>query len=90
MIPGLGKMARGVDTGKAEKDLARIEAINSMTRQERHNPNLLNARRRQRIAQGSGTSVADINRFLKQYAQMKKMMKKLTGGMRGLRLGLPI
>ena len=91
MIPGLGKMARGVDTGKAEKDLARIEAIiNSMTRQERHNPNLLNARRRQRIALGSGTSVADINRFLKQYAQMKKMMKKLTGGMRGLRLGLPI
>ncbi len=91
MIPGLGKMARGVDTGKAEKDLARIEAIiDSMTRQERHNPNLLNARRRQRIAQGSGTSVADINRFLKQYAQMKKMMKKLTGGMRGLRLGLPI
>jgi len=92
MIPGLGKMARGVDTGKAEKDLARIEAIiNSMTRQERHNPNLLNARRRQRIAVGSGTSVADINRFLKQYAQMKKMMKKLTGGMRGLRgLGLPI
>ena len=91
MIPGLGKMARGVDTGKAEKDLARIEAIiDSMTRQERHNPNLLNARRRQRIALGSGTSVADINRFLKQYAQMKKMMKKLTGGMRGLRLGLPI
>jgi len=90
MIPGLGKMARGVDTGKAERDLARIEAIiNSMTRQERHNPNLLNARRRQRIALGSGTSVADINRFLKQYAQMKKMMKKLTGGMRGLRLGLP-
>ena len=91
MIPGLGKMARGVDTGKAEKDLARIEAIiNSMTRQERHNPNLLNARRRQRIALGSGTSVTDINRFLKQYAQMKKMMKKLTGGMRGMRLGLPI
>jgi signal recognition particle subunit SRP54 len=91
MIPGLGKMARGVDTGKAEKDLARIEAIiNSMTRQERHNPNLLNARRRQRVALGSGTSVTDINRFLKQYTQMKKMMKKLTGGMRGLRLGLPI
>jgi signal recognition particle subunit SRP54 len=90
MIPGLGKMARGVDTGKAEKDLARVEAIiNSMTRQERHNPNLLNARRRQRVALGSGTSVADINRFLKQYAQMKKMTKKLSGGMRGLRLGLP-
>lgn len=91
MIPGLGKMARAVDTGKAEKDLARVEAIiNSMTRQERHNPNLLNAGRRRRIAVGSGTSVADINRFLKQYAQMKKMIKKLAGGGRGLRLGLPI
>ena len=87
MIPGLGKMARGVDTGKAEKDLARIEAIiNSMTRQERQNPNVLNAGRRRRVALGSGTSVADINRFLKQYAQMRKMMKKLTGGIRGLRL----
>jgi signal recognition particle subunit SRP54 len=87
MIPGLGKMARGVDTGKAEKDLARIEAIiNSMTRQERRNPNVLNAGRRRRVAIGSGTTVADINRFLKQYAQMRKMMKKLTGGIRGLRL----
>ncbi|HSD11049.1 MAG TPA: signal recognition particle protein [Candidatus Binatia bacterium] len=91
MIPGLGKMARAVDTGKAEKDLARVEAIiNSMTRQERQNPNILNAGRRRRVALGSGTSVADINRFLKQYAQMKKMMKKLTGGGRGLGIGLPI
>jgi signal recognition particle subunit SRP54 len=91
MIPGLGKMARGVDTGKAEKELARVEAIiNSMTRQERQNPNVLNANRRKRIALGSGTSVADLNRFLKQYAQMKKMMKKFAGGARGLRLGLPI
>jgi signal recognition particle subunit SRP54 len=92
MIPGLGKMARAVDTGKAEKDLARIEAIiDSMTRQERRNPNVLNAGRRRRIALGSGTSVADLNRFLKQYAQMKKMMKKFTGGMRGMRIpGLPM
>jgi len=92
MIPGLGKMARAVDTGKAEKDLARIEAIiDSMTRQERRNPNILNAGRRRRIALGSGTSVADLNRFLKQYAQMKKMMKKFTGGMRGMRIpGLPM
>jgi signal recognition particle subunit SRP54 len=90
MIPGLGKMARAVDTGKAQRELARVEAIiNSMTRQERHNPNLLNAGRRRRIALGSGTSVADLNRFLKQYTQMKKMMKKLTGGGRGLRLPLP-
>jgi len=91
MIPGLGKMARAVDAGKAEKDLARVEAIiNSMTRQEQQNPNILNAGRRRRVALGSGTSVADINRFLKQYAQMKKMMKKFTSGGRGLGIGLPI
>ena len=91
MIPGLGKMARAVDAGKAERDLARVEAIiNSMTRQEQQNPNILNAGRRRRIALGSGTSVADINRFLKQYAQMKKMMKKFTSGGRGLGIGLPI
>jgi signal recognition particle subunit SRP54 len=84
-------MARAVDAGKAEKDLARVEAIiNSMTRQEQQNPNILNAGRRRRVALGSGTSVADINRFLKQYAQMKKMMKKFTSGGRGLGIGLPI
>ena len=89
MIPGLGKVARAVDGDKAAKDLARIEAIiNSMTRQERRNPNLLNGGRRRRIALGSGTSVADINRFLKQYTQMKKMMKKFAGG--GLLSGLPL
>lgn len=88
MIPGLGKMAKQVDQGKAEKDLARVEAIiNSMTGEERRKPAVLNASRRRRIALGSGTSVADINRFLKQYEQMRKMMKKLTRG--GLPAGLP-
>jgi signal recognition particle subunit SRP54 len=88
MIPGLGKMASAVDGGKAEKDLARVEAIvNSMTTQERRNPDVLNASRRRRIALGSGTSVADINRFLKQYTQMKKMMKRLTRGGMGMPLG---
>ena len=91
MIPGLGKVARAVDGGKAEKDLSRVEAIiNSMTRQERRNTNLLNASRRRRIAIGSGTSVSDINRFLKQYTQMKKMMKKLSRGGHGLPAGLPV
>jgi signal recognition particle subunit SRP54 len=88
MIPGLGKMAKQVDTDKAERDLARVEAIiNSMTRQERGNPNVLNASRRKRIALGSGTSVADLNRFLKQYSQMRKMMKKFAGAGRMLRPG---
>jgi len=91
MIPGMKKLARGSDMAAADGELKRIEAIiNSMTRQERRNPNVLNAGRRRRIALGSGTSVADINRFLKQYGQMKKMMKKLTGGARGLRFGLPM
>jgi signal recognition particle subunit SRP54 len=90
MIPGLGKIAKTVDGDKAEKDLKRVEAIiNSMTGQERRNPNLLNASRRRRIALGSGTSVADINRFLKQYTQMRKMMKKLAGGGGRLPLGMP-
>jgi signal recognition particle subunit SRP54 len=88
MIPGLGKVAKQVDTNKAERDLARVEAIiNSMTRQERGNPNILNASRRKRIALGSGTSVADLNRFLKQYSQMRKMMKKFAGAGRMLRPG---
>jgi signal recognition particle subunit SRP54 len=91
MIPGMKKVAAAVDGGKAEKELGRIEAIiDSMTLQERRQPEVLNASRRRRIALGSGTSVAEINRFLKQYTQMKKMMKKLTrGGGRGLPLGLP-
>ena len=90
MIPGMKKIAKQVDGDKAEKDLRRIEAIiNSMTRHERHNPAVLNGSRRRRIALGSGTSVSDINRFLKQYQQMKKMMKKLSGG-KGLPAGLPI
>ena len=60
--------------------MGRVEAIiSSMTNEERQNPAILNASRRRRIALGSGTSVADINRFLKQYTQMKKVMKKLTG-----------
>ena len=59
--------------------LKRIEAIiNSMTKEERRNDTIINGSRRKRIALGSGTNVADVNRFLKQYAQTKKMMKKFT------------
>jgi signal recognition particle subunit SRP54 len=88
MIPGLGKMVKQVDPEKAQKDLSRVEAIiSSMTSEERRKPGILNASRRKRIALGSGTSISDINRFLKQYDQMRKMMKKLTRG--GLPAGLP-
>jgi signal recognition particle subunit SRP54 len=63
----------------AEKEFKRIEAIiSSMTKEERRKPEILNGSRRRRIASGSGTSVVEINRFLKQYLDAKKMMKKIA------------
>ncbi len=82
MIPGMKKFVRGVDLSEAEDELKRIEAIiNSMTKAERQNHLILNASRRRRIAQGSGTSVAEVNRFLKQFEQTRKMMKQMTKAM---------
>jgi signal recognition particle subunit SRP54 len=69
-----------VDDGQ----LARVEAIiNSMTPKERRNHQLINGSRRKRIAKGSGTSVEEVNRLLKQFVQMQKMLKQI-GGMAGL------
>jgi signal recognition particle subunit SRP54 len=94
MIPGLKKVAGQVDSEQARGELKRIQAIiDSMTLQERANHLILNGRRRTRIATGSGTSVQDVNKFIKQFEQTRKMMKKLTrmgGGkamMRGLHFG---
>jgi signal recognition particle subunit SRP54 len=94
MIPGLKKIAGAADSDQAKREMVRIQAIiDSMTREERRNHMVLNARRRQRIAAGSGTSVQDVNRFVKQFEQTRKIMKKMTrmGGsrtmMRGLGLG---
>ena len=71
-----------------EKELVRTEAIiNSMTKQERANHTIINASRRKRIARGSGTTVTDVNRLLKNFQQARKMMKQFSkkGGMkRGL------
>lgn len=80
MIPGMNtKALKGIDVD--EKQFARVGAIiQSMTKQERNNPNILNASRRQRIAKGSGTTVTDVNRLLKQFDDMKKLMKSLSGG----------
>jgi signal recognition particle subunit SRP54 len=80
MIPGMNaKALKDVDID--EKQFARTAAIiQSMTMQERNNPSILNASRRQRIAKGSGTTVTDVNRLLKQFEDMKKLMKSLTGG----------
>ncbi len=94
MIPGLKKAAGAADSEEAKRELGRIQAIiDSMTQQERGNHLIINGRRRARIATGSGTSVQDVNRFLKQFEQTRKMMKKITrmgAGkmmMRGMGLG---
>jgi signal recognition particle subunit SRP54 len=79
MIPGMKKITKGLDVGSAETELKRIEAIiGSMTNEERRNHLILNGSRRQRIALGSGTSVAEVNRFLKQFVQTKKVMKQMS------------
>ena len=63
------------------KDMAHVEAIiQSMTPEERQNPNILKASRKQRIAKGSGRSVEEVNRLLKQFEEMKKMMKMMQNG----------
>jgi signal recognition particle subunit SRP54 len=81
MVPGMKKLARGVDPEAAERELKKAEAIiNSMTKGERRNVLILNASRRRRIALGSGTSVTDVNRLIKQFTQTKKMLKRFKGG----------
>jgi signal recognition particle subunit SRP54 len=87
MIPGLSKALPNVDID--ERDVKKVEAIIcSMTRRERSRPEILNGSRRKRIAAGSGTQVADVNRLVKQFEASRQMMKQLGGGkgMRGLKL----
>ncbi len=90
MIPGMSK-ALPKEFEIDEKDINRIEAIIcSMTRQERRRPDILNASRRRRIANGSGTQVAEVNRLVKQFEQSRQMMKQLgAGGKRGRLPSLP-
>lgn len=87
MIPGLGKVKELADNEDYDKELVKIEAIiNSMTARERRDYRLINGSRRKRIARGSGTTVQDVNRLLKNYLEMRKMMKKINKmGPRGLK-----
>ena len=91
LIPGGKKFASQVDAEKAEQEMKRVEAIiNSMTLEERRNPAILNGGRRRRIAQGSGTTVTDVNRLMKQFMEMKKMMQRVSKlGMRSLFSRMP-
>jgi signal recognition particle subunit SRP54 len=87
MMPGgMGQMARQISPQDAERQLSLTEAIiNSMTKEERRKPDVLNASRRRRIASGSGTEVQDVNRLMKQFRETQKLFKTIKkSGMRGL------
>ena len=78
MLPGGSEMLKNADLSKQEKEFRHMEAmICGMTKQERRSPQILNAKRRQRIAKGSGTTVAELNTMLNKFAQMQQMMKKM-------------
>jgi signal recognition particle subunit SRP54 len=78
MLPGGAEALKGADLSKQEKEFVHMEAmICGMTPQERRNPHILNARRRQRIAKGSGVTVTELNTMLNKFAQMQQMMKKM-------------
>lgn len=94
-MPGMGNIPDAVKGQVNDKQFVQMEAIiNSMTPKERSHPDLLKGSRKRRIAAGSGTQVQDVNRLLKQFTQMQKMMKKMKGGglmkmMRGMGGGMP-
>jgi signal recognition particle subunit SRP54 len=93
MIPGLGGLKELADNKPDEKSLGRVEAIiSSMTAGERDNSAIINGSRRKRIAKGSGTTVEEVNRLLKQFAEMQRMMKMMASGglpaMKGMK-GIP-
>ena len=78
MIPGLNKVAKQIDPEKQEQEFKKLEAIIlSTTREERKNHEIINGSRRKRIARGSGTKVEDVNRLIKQFVEMRKMMKQM-------------
>ena len=84
MMPGMGSQLSGVDMDEGEKSMRRVESIIlSMTKEERANPNLMNPSRKQRIARGAGVEISEVNRLVKQFDQMKKMMKQMPGLMGG-------
>ena len=79
MMPGMGQL-KGLDLDENEKTMGRVEAIIlSMTAEERRNPDLKNPSRKKRIAQGAGVDIAEVNRLVKQFGDMKKLMKQLPG-----------
>jgi signal recognition particle subunit SRP54 len=81
MIPGMGGMAKQAQDAVDRGDLRRVEAIiRAMTPRERRDPQILNGSRRRRIAAGAGTDLTEVNRLIKQHAELSKLMKQLAGG----------
>jgi signal recognition particle subunit SRP54 len=80
MLPGMGNLKQLAQNKPDDKQIGRVEAIiSSMTLQERRSSHIINGSRRKRIARGSGTTVEEVNRLLKQFAQMRKMLKAMGG-----------
>ena len=86
MIPGMGKAIKDLDID--DNAFKSVEAIiHSMTPKERANPDIINASRRERIARGSGTTLQEVNRLMKQFEQIRKAMKTVAGGKMGKMMG---
>jgi signal recognition particle subunit SRP54 len=89
MIPGMGRVAKDIAPDVTDKQMHKIEAIiNSMTREERFEPRVLNGSRKRRVARGSGTSVQEVNELLAEFRQMQRLIKQLGSGGHGPRGGL--
>ena len=79
MLPGMGQLKQLKKLKPDEREIVKVDAIiNSMTPKERRDYKIINGSRRKRIARGSGTKIQDVNRLLKNFAQTKKMMEKMT------------
>jgi len=90
MLPGMGKNKALKDVNLDDRQLDRIEAIiNSMTVKERRNPDLINGNRKKRIADGSGTTVNDVNMLLKQFENTRDMLKQFSGGFNKKNINFP-
>ncbi|MEA3460185.1 MAG: signal recognition particle protein, partial [Chloroflexota bacterium] len=87
MVPGLSQISGGLSPELTDRQMKKVEAvISSMTREERRNPRIINASRKRRIARGSGTTVQEVNRLLRQFRQIQRTMKQLAGGGQGMGL----
>ena len=90
MLPGMNKAMQGIDLEDSEKKMEQVKSIiQSMTFKERANPKLMNPSRKKRIAQGAGVDIAEVNKLVKQFEEMQKMMKQFGGSMKGKHGGFP-